>query len=123
METYNSGMARHFNLRLAERLAELRKILHDDEGTARSEDSHAVTDFKEIAGIESLGAVDDVQAAHAAHELEEVVAALRRLADNSYGLCRQCGEPIDLRRLEAVPTAAYCTGCQRLLEQHVKAPA
>ncbi len=40
-------------------------------------------------------------------ELGEVRAALERLDAGTYGLCMQCGEPIDIQRLKALPTARY----------------
>ena len=43
--------------------------------------------------------------------LEEVAAALERVADGSYGICAVCGKPIDPARLEARPVARTCVGC------------
>ena len=43
---------------------------------------------------------------------DEVLAALARLADNSYGLCVDCGNQIPEGRLDARPEAARCVGCQ-----------
>jgi DnaK suppressor protein len=40
--------------------------------------------------------------------LNEVRAALQRLADGTFGLCQEDGEPIDKARLDAVPWARYC---------------
>jgi DnaK suppressor protein len=40
--------------------------------------------------------------------LDEVDAALARLADGSYGLCATCGGPISDERLAADPTALSC---------------
>jgi RNA polymerase-binding transcription factor DksA len=40
--------------------------------------------------------------------IEEVEAALQRLDNGSYGVCLVCERPIDPRRLEARPEAAYC---------------
>lgn len=40
--------------------------------------------------------------------LEEVDAALRRVADGTYGLCEVCGRAISAGRLEARPTARTC---------------
>jgi DnaK suppressor protein len=38
-------------------------------------------------------------------------AALRRLAEDEYGWCDQCGEPIGRPRLERNLTATRCIGC------------
>ena len=119
MNTYHSGLAVEFDQLLARREQELCAVLHAREaqgeaGEARSD----VNDFKDIAIEASLAVVDEVQAENAAHELEQVLAARRRLHDHRYGECMDCGEPIDLRRLSAMPATPFCTGCQAVHEQH-----
>lgn len=47
----------------------------------------------------------------------EVEGALARMRDGRYGVCLRCEEPIKPRRLEAIPWARYCVGCQEMLEQ------
>jgi DnaK suppressor protein len=44
----------------------------------------------------------------AAETLAEVRAALTRIERGEYGVCIDCGEPIEKKRLEAVPWALYC---------------
>ena len=41
-------------------------------------------------------------------EIRQVEAALQRISEGAYGTCAKCGEPIDPRRLNALPTAATC---------------
>jgi DnaK suppressor protein len=55
--------------------------------------------------------------------LREVLIALRKLDEGGFGECERCTEPIADRRLEALPFARYCIGCQRLVEQEEKAAA
>jgi RNA polymerase-binding protein DksA len=43
--------------------------------------------------------------------LEEIDAALAKLADGRYGLCEECGQPIGEARLEAMPAARLCIAC------------
>ena len=43
--------------------------------------------------------------------LRQIDAALKRIDDDEYGYCRDCGEPIDPRRLEVDPTALLCIAC------------
>jgi DnaK suppressor protein len=45
--------------------------------------------------------------------LELVEAALGRLEERTFGLCLRCGGEIAPERLEALPWAALCIGCQR----------
>jgi DnaK suppressor protein len=42
----------------------------------------------------------------------EVLAALSRIDENSYGQCVDCGHEIPEGRLDARPDAARCVGCQ-----------
>ncbi len=51
------------------------------------------------------------------NDLKDIDDALRRLDDGSYGICEECGKPIDEARLEAVPWARYCVVDQARIEQ------
>ena len=55
--------------------------------------------------------------------LRDVIAALQRIDDGSFGSCERCGETIGDKRLEALPFARYCIDCQRLAEQEERATA
>lgn len=43
--------------------------------------------------------------------LKEVNEALKRIAQNAYGVCEKCGKDILRDRLEANPAAATCVVC------------
>lgn len=43
--------------------------------------------------------------------LDEIDAAVARVADGTYGTCLDCGQPIPPARLEARPVAARCINC------------
>jgi RNA polymerase-binding transcription factor DksA len=43
--------------------------------------------------------------------LDEVHAALARVAEGSYGWCGQCLEPLPRRLLYGTPRARYCRAC------------
>ena len=43
--------------------------------------------------------------------------ALNRIKDGSYGICAECQEPINPKRLEAVPHARMCIECKSREEQ------
>lgn len=45
--------------------------------------------------------------------LDEIEAALARIAEGSYGTCEVCGEPIGAERLSAIPWARLCIADQR----------
>jgi DnaK suppressor protein len=48
--------------------------------------------------------------------LQQVDAALARIADRRYGVCASCEDPMNLKRLEAVPWARLCRSCQEKQE-------
>jgi RNA polymerase-binding protein DksA len=52
-----------------------------------------------------------VEQAHA--HRTELVAALKRLDDGTYGKCQNCGKPIASERLEAVPATRLCIDCKQ----------
>ena len=48
--------------------------------------------------------------------LDQVNAALTRVAEGTYGTCVNCGRQIAPRRLEALPYATLCIECQAKAE-------
>lgn len=112
MDTFHSGLTAEYDELLARREQELCAMLRAIEEQSTSASHDETPDFKDLATRELEESVDGVQAEHAAIELEEVLAARRRLKQHSYGLCQECGEAINLRRLSIMPAARYCAGCQ-----------
>ena len=55
--------------------------------------------------------------------LSDVDAALRAMSEAVYGACGECGGPISLKRLEAIPWASHCVGCQQFIERRETAQA
>jgi DnaK suppressor protein len=50
-------------------------------------------------------------------ELEAIEAALCRFADGTFGICEECEERIQVRRLRVLPQARLCARCQTI-EEH-----
>ncbi|MGE3272888.1 MAG: TraR/DksA C4-type zinc finger protein [Chloroflexota bacterium] len=50
-------------------------------------------------------------------EVHQVQEAQRRQAEGRYGVCDNCGQPIDPERLAVRPQATLCITCQRRLEE------
>jgi len=51
--------------------------------------------------------------------LREIGDALRRMDQDTYGVCMECEEPISTKRLDAVPWAKYCVTCQELIANRI----
>ncbi len=48
------------------------------------------------------------------HAIAEVAAALRRMAEGTYGRCEGCDGEIPLMHLELEPATRFCPGCRPL---------
>jgi DnaK suppressor protein len=119
MDTFTRNLAPRFSKLLAKREGELRAILRstaDAAVPAPETQAREVLDFKDIAVEETQSVVEEAKADHALEELEQVIAARKRLAEQTFGECLDCGEPIDLRRLNALPATPFCTACQDIHE-------
>jgi RNA polymerase-binding protein DksA len=53
-------------------------------------------------------------------QLAEVEHALRKFEEGTYGLCDNCGQPIDPARLEALPQASLCLNCKAQQAKNAK---
>jgi DnaK suppressor protein len=114
----SNSLVRQLADTLRQREVELRALLQQSAGAHVAGDSPAeVLDFKDVAAEETRAVVDEAAYAHAADELDQVAAALRRVDEGSYGTCEDCGEAIDARRLHALPATAFCTACQSIHER------
>jgi DnaK suppressor protein len=50
-------------------------------------------------------------------QYKDIADAFRKLQNNSYGLCEECGEEIDLKRLQVNPLARFCIPCKTKKEE------
>ena len=50
-------------------------------------------------------------------ELSNIEVALEKIREGTYGKCEGCNGAIPLIRLQALPYASYCIGCQQELEK------
>ncbi|NLA34419.1 MAG: TraR/DksA family transcriptional regulator, partial [Actinobacteria bacterium] len=63
----------------------------------------AVAEYQEL--VNRLDAISE-------QTLKAIDASLARIADGTYGICGSCGDAIPMERLEALPSAVFCTPCQ-----------
>ncbi len=45
-------------------------------------------------------------------QYKDIADAFRKLENVSFGLCEECGEEIDIKRLEVNPLARFCIACK-----------
>jgi RNA polymerase-binding transcription factor DksA len=54
--------------------------------------------------------------------VREIIAALKRIDEGTYGICEGTGEPIPLPRLNGIPWARYCVQFAEKLEKGLVSP-
>ncbi len=79
--------------------------------------SRESTDRGEEAEAQVENGINDAEVARDVAEVRAIGEALARLEAGQYGLCQDCEELIDERRLSAEPHAVRCTACQGRFEQ------
>ncbi len=93
---------------LENRLAELTSNITEIDNELRS---LLPADWKEQATqLENQDALEGIEKSKL-QEIHQIREALQRIGEGSYGVCAQCGETIDPRRLKALPTATRCIAC------------
>jgi len=97
-----------FKTTLAARESELEGLIRNREAAAIETSADALDQIQHAVERElALGTL-----ARESSGLRETRAALRRVDDGSFGICMDCEEKINLKRLAAVPWAARCIACQ-----------
>lgn len=76
-----------------------------DFGTSQSSDEEAL----EVAAYESTLPIEYALEL----KLADVSKALKKIEDGTYGICDNCHELIDVKRLEIMPEAKICLKCQK----------
>lgn len=102
---------------LAEELTRQRAVLVG-EVTDTEADLHFIkqdreTDLEERAQEERAARLLAQLGDREKREIEEIDAALRRIADGTYGVCEGCEQPIPEARLRALPATRFCVDCAR----------
>jgi RNA polymerase-binding transcription factor DksA len=93
---------------LKARLSELRThLVKVDRGLHKPLSADAEEQAVELENQEALEVIRRTEAT----EIHQIEAALKRISESTYGTCAKCGQPIDPRRLKALPTVATCISC------------
>lgn len=103
---------------LAARRRDLLNDLQDRKRDARaaSMEEHDGRDDGEISEADTQEEIAFALLEMKADTLNRTTTALHRLADGTYGRCRDCGEDIAASRLKALPFALRCKNCEESCE-------
>jgi len=78
-------------------------------GDSEDENAAEVAQFTDNLSLE-----DELEKA-----LRDVESSLKRIDDETYGLCNYCKQKIDEKRLIARPTSSSCIRCKKTLTQEM----
>jgi len=93
---------------LTQRVDAISKDLHHEEIEIEKDFAEQATQLENDEVLNSLN--DEAKAS-----VMQIDKALLRIKNGTYGLCVECGEPINQQRLQAIPYAALCIACAQKL--------
>ena len=103
--------------RLLERRESLFSQVTEAELSSRERDAESTQDPADMAANAYTKELLISMSANDRRLLELIDEALRRVEAGEFGNCVNCGEPVNEKRLDAVPWARYCVKCQDLQER------
>jgi DnaK suppressor protein len=109
--------AESYRKRLLQKQQELQRLVSKSEQDGREADEEATQDIADKAANSYTKEFLFHQSDDNRRMLQLVNEALERLKNGSYGLCVACHEEVEAKRLEAVPWARHCIGCQEKQEK------
>ena len=106
----------HFKEILIAQLRQHAQHVSDDQAAALELSDDGVKDSMDLSVMDVSKELALRLGDRESQMVADIDQALLRMKEGSYGICNRCGEPINERRLEAVPTARYDAQCQALIE-------
>jgi len=112
----DSEKLEHFRGVLLEQLRNHTQQIRDEQTTALELSDDDAKDSVDLSLRDVNKEIAFRLGEHQSQMVADIDQALLRMKEGSYGECGRCGQIIDERRLEAVPTARYDAACQTLIE-------
>ena len=103
--------------RLLEERSALLGVVGRNEDYGREADTEATQDPADKASNSYTKELLFSQSTNDRTILMQIDEALVRMDDDEYGICVNCGNEIQPKRLEALPWVRYCITCQDLFER------
>ena len=117
MQNMDKRKAKTFRDKLMDRRVSLVGQVQAAEAYSRERDAEATQDPADMAANAYTKELLMSMSTNDRQLLESIDAALERIEAGQYGKCVHCGQPIQEKRLEAVPWARHCLTCQDLNER------
>jgi DnaK suppressor protein len=113
MENLSKAQLRQLSELLLTHKSQLEQLL----GGQQLQAQPVILDQQAVGRVSRIDAIQCQEMAkankrHTEQHLKAIDDALRRLADENYGFCEGCGQPIAAARLKIKPEAELCISCQ-----------
>ncbi len=99
----------------------VKQLRHDVDESGRTQYAEvlgrASGDSADEALAVTLGDLSAARMDHEVRQLRELETAMRRMHDDDFGECVECGASIPVARLIANPAATCCIACQEVFEK------
>jgi len=115
--TMDKKRLEYYKKRLLARREELLRNIARTEEEGRAADEDPTVDLADKAANSYTKEFLFGQTNHDRSTLALIDGALARIKQNEFGLCANCQEEVQQKRLEAVPWARHCITCQEKHEQ------
>ena len=101
-------------LLLSERTRVLEELIESDESvkSLMEDEMHNVNDFVDEASSKVTQTILATMSKNSQQKILAIEAALRRIVENTFGICVSCGSSIADNRLESVPWTTLCIKCK-----------
>jgi DnaK suppressor protein len=121
MHKLSEFQVNNFKRQLKSRFMELRNEIREELLSYDNEQYRELAGAVHDSGDESVAdLLVDISLASIdrhVHEINDIDAALMRIAEGHYGICIECDSPIAFKRLLVYPAAKRCIVCQTLYEK------
>ena len=112
----NAERLKHFRSLLLDQLRQQTEQVRSDQAAALDYQDDGVKDSVDLSVLDLNKEIALRLGERSSQVVADVDQALLRMKEGSYGICARCSQPIDERRLEALPTARYDAVCQTAIE-------
>lgn len=106
----------HFHQILRQQLRQHVAKVSTEQAAALESDDDGVKDSVDLSLVDVNKEIAFRLTERESQIVADIDQALLRIREGSYGVCARCGNSIDERRLEVVPTARYDAECQAIIE-------
>jgi DnaK suppressor protein len=110
----------HVREHLLETKSKLLEEMDTEQKAQRDANKDEGMDAYDLASEERDREINFILSDRERAKIKEIDDALARLADQSYGVCEECGLEIGEERLEALPFTRVCRDCQQDREREAK---